>query len=626
MAITCVVAFIAAFNTCADENKPQASTLKPEPASQAVVTKPIYPVTTFKIVFEQDVTPLGLDATKLKTQPLRLSKVGDVYTGVQAGVEAIETNLKKLESQTPLQYDVTALRAIIDDLLAYLSEEQSLVGIIVAPAPTDIGLDLSDRREDRTDLTFVVRLAKVGRVKTLASGDRIKLEEREDHPAHESIRDHSPLQPGKQADESSFVIRTELDDYLYRLNRHPGRRVDAAVSPGLNPGEVSLDYLVTENKPWFIYFQVSNTGTDSTDEIRERFGFVHNQLTGKDDILSIDYVTTGFDESHAVNLNYTRPLTERLQARFGGLYSTFNADQVGSPLNFTGEDVAARGALAYNFYQDGPLFFDAVAGLEYYFTSANNQATATEGEAHFLLGNIGIELERSTDLSQFFGSLMFRGNFNQVDTADLSPLGRTSPDSQFLMMQYALTGSFFLEPIVNQAAWEDLSDPSSSTLAHELAFALRGQWAVKNDRFVPTFQTVAGGLYSVRGYEQADIAGDSSLIASLEYRFHVPRIFGVEAPRQTQLFDRPFRVAPDAIYGRPDWDLILKAFFDYAHVDVTNQLAFEADDALMSTGLGVEVSLKNNINLRADWGVALQDGGTTNAGDNRFHLVLTLLY
>lgn len=604
------------------------------PPTKPAVTQPVYPVTTFKIGFDQDVDPLGLTPAKLRAQPIELALVDGVYTRPQPGAMPIKTTLAELQTDKPRRYDVTALRTIIDDLLAYLGEESDLVGIIVAPSPDDIGLDLEDRRTERTDLTLIVRLAQVGRVRTLASGDRIDTEAREDHPLHARIRERSPLKAG-EADEDgdgavdgdgSFIVRSELDDYLYRLNRHPGRRVDAAVSPGLTPGDVSLDYLVSENKPWYAYFQLSNTGTDSTDKIRERFGFVHNQLTNRDDILSIDYLTTGFDESHAVRLGYTRPLTERLEARFTGLYSEFTADQVGSPLSFTGEDAAAGASLAYNFYQDGPLFLDAVGGLEYYFTSANNPAAATEGEAHFLMGSLGVEMERRTDLSQLYGSLMLRGSLNQEDSSDLAALGRTAPDSQFMMLDYALTGSLYLEPVLNRAAWEDISDPSSSTLAHELAFALRGQWAVADDRFVPTFQAVAGGLNTVRGYEQATVAGDSSVVGSLEYRFHVPRVFGIEAPQQTRLFDRPFRFAPDAVYGRPDWDLVLKGFFDVGYVDTTDELAFETDETLMSTGLGVDLSLKNNVSLRADWGVALQDAGSSETGDNRFHFVLTLLY
>ena len=604
----------------------QTSAQDAEPLGNPSITEPVYPVSLFKIQLDREVDPDELDLEALKSQPITLAKIEGVYTRPQAGLDNIESSLEQLSSDTAKKYDVTALRTIIDDLLVYLNEEEELVGVVVAPSPLDIGVDLSDRRGDRTELTLLIRVASVGKIRTLASGDRILLDDRENNPLHQTILDRSPLKPGEQPRTGSLLERDKLDDYLFRLNRHPGRRVDAAISPGLNAGEVSLDYLVAENKPWYAYFQISNTGTDSTNEIRERFGYTHNQLTDNDDIFNIDYITAGFEESHIVQMSYRRPMDEYWHYRLEGLYSEFTADQVGSPLPFNGEDAAFGAYLAYNFYQNDALFLDAVGGLQYYYTSADNDAADIEGEANLLLGHIGIELERVTDLAQTRGLVKLMGNLNEGDASDFATLGRTNPDTRFLILQYALTHSFYLEPLLNAEAWRDISDPSTSTLAHEIALGLRGQWAVGGDRLLPTFQAVAGGLYTVRGYEQAEVAADSSVILSAEYRFHLPRIFGIEAPRRTQLFDRPFRVAPEAVYGRPDWDLVLKAFIDYGYMDVTDELAFETDENLAGTGLGIELALKNNINFRAEWGWALQDAGSTNAGDSRFHFVLTLIY
>ena len=92
------------------------------------------------------------------------------------------------------------------------------------------------------------------------------------------------------------------------------------------------------------------------------------------------------------------------------------------------------------------------------------------------------------------------------------------------------------------------------------------------------------------------------------------------------MFDRPFRVAPESVYGRPDWDLILKAFIDYGYVDVSDELAFETDETLAGSGFGIELALKNNVNFRAEWAWAMQDVGATTAGDSFFHFVLTLVY
>lgn len=597
-----------------------------EVTPQPVVTQPVYPVDQFSINFDRDVSSAGVTDQKLLNQPLRLSKVGEIYTEPQDGVPVIVTTLADLKSEKAQKYDATALRAIVQDLLAYLNDEAELYAMFVLPDPRDIGLDLSDRREGRTALRILIRVGSVGRVRTLASGDRIAEADRENNPKHQRILDYSPLKSGETPRTGTLVDRGELDDYLYRLNRHPGRRVDSVISAGTQVGEVQLDYMVSENKPWYVYFQLSNTGTESTNELRERFGFVHNQLTNNDDTLALDYVTAGFDQSHVVNISYTRPLGERFEVRVHGLWSNFTADQVGSTLDFIGEDAAAGLTLAHNVMQRGPWFVDLVGGLEYYFTSAENETAGLDGAQNLLLGTAGFEFERVGDLAQVRGELLMRGSLNQAAADEFAALGRTAPSRRFAFVQYGVTTSLYLEPLLNRAAWEDIADPSSSTLAHELALSARGQWALSNDRLVPTFQAVAGGLYSVRGYDQAEVAGDSSMILSAEYRFHVPRVFGIKPPKQTRLFDRPFRVAPESVYGRPDWDFVLKAFFDYGFVENNEKLAFESDETLMSTGVGFEVSLKNNVSFRGEWGFALQDGRTTEAGDSRFHFVLTLLY
>jgi hemolysin activation/secretion protein len=90
--------------------------------------------------------------------------------------------------------------------------------------------------------------------------------------------------------------------------------------PGETPGATRLTYHVAEQKPWLAYAQVGNYGTESTTEWRERFGFEHDQLTGHDDILRLDYVTGNFDDVHAGFGSYEAPVwkLDRLRARAYG--------------------------------------------------------------------------------------------------------------------------------------------------------------------------------------------------------------------------------------------------------------------------------------------------------------------
>ena len=595
----------------------------PEPK----VTGDVYPLSKFVVGFNKPID--GLAPSKLLAASAKFSVVGDVYTAVQPGAKVVEVKLGQFDDGRVRKFDATGLRAVVDSLLSYMNTQAGLIGVVVTPDQRDIDLaSLKDKREEgQTALRLVVYTARIGNVRTLANGDRVNAEDRENNPLHQAIRDGSPLAPGAEDGGGDVISKTQLDEYLFRLNRHPGRRVDASISAGQTTGDVTLDYLVSEAKPWYAYFQLSNTGTSSTDVLRERFGFVHNQLTNSDDIFSISYVTSNFDEANAVTASYERPFNERLSARIYGSYSDYTASDVGiSNQNFSGEDASVGADLIYNIAQIEDLFIDVVGGVRFLSTKTENTGPPlTRGEEEFYLGHVGVEMERESDIAQFRAYVDLLWTFNQGSRTDMTAMGRFNPDTMFAILTAGVSYSFFLEPVLDYAAWANINDPDTSTLAHEMVLGVRAQSSLDN-RLIPTFSSTAGGAYSARGYDESIVSGDNSVIASAEYRFHVPRAFGIRNPEQTLLFGEPFRVAPSTVYGQADWDFILKGFFDVAYVNSNRALAFETDETLIGTGVGFEISYKNNIRFSGEWGFALQDAGVNEKGDNRLHFFLTLLY
>lgn len=590
------------------------------------ITGEVYPVSSVVVSFPKPIE--GLSPESLLEATAKFSVVNEVYTAPQKGTPTVEITLKQLDDGRIRRLDVTGVRTVVDTLLAYTNNQAGLIGVVVTPNANDIDLTtLEDKRgEGKTQLGMVVYTARVGRVRTLASGDRVDQADREDNPVHDTIREGSPLKVDADQGNGNVLWKTELDDYLFRLNRHPGRRVDAAISAGQTSGNVTLDYLVSESKPWYAFFQLSNTGTDSTDDLRQRLGFVHNQLTGVDDIFSIDFITAGFDESNAVSLSYERPFTDRWSGRAYASYSEYTATDVGIVTqNFNGDNLILGGDLIHNIAQFDELFVDLVGGLRFLSTRTENATLASEGEEAFLLGHIGLEAERQSDLSQSSAYVDVLWSFTSGDQAELVNMGRVNPDESFVILTAGVTHSFYLEPILNYKAWADINDPDTSTLAHELLVGLRGQSAL-GSRLIPTFQGVAGGVYSVRGYDESAVAGDNSVIATLEYRFHIPRALGLQNPDDTPLLGQPFRFTPETVYGQADWDFVLKAFIDAGYVASNDSAAFEVDETLVGTGLGFEVSYKNNVRFRGDWGIALEDAGPNSAGSHQFHFFLTLLY
>lgn len=534
-------------------------------------------------------------------------------------------------------YD-SALAALSPAVVAQL-QNLGLIGVYVEPDPDQIAVidnQIVDFRPDeRGVLRFLVTTAIVTELGTIGMGERLPEDERINNPVHRRTIERSPVKPyvpSSREPRADLLDRDAIDDFIFRLNRHPGRRVDAALAAsGNEPGGVSLDYLVTENRPWLFFAQVSNTGTDATSDFRERFGFIHNQLTENDDILTIDYLTANFDDVNALFASYDSPIgkSEHWRYKVFGSWYEYTASDVGLPdAKFTGRGWTAGGELSVNFFQHRELFFDLFGGARYEEVRVRDSFANLSGEEGFVLPYVGLRVERSLEESVTYGSLRFEWNLPGVagtDEPEIDLLGRPNADTYWTTFQADILHAFYLEPLFKKSTDE------GSSLAHEIALLGRVQIALDDARLAPNYQEVAGGLYSVRGYPQAIVAGDNLYAGTIEYRYHIPKGMSPN-PRPGELFGSPFRWVPQHTYGPVDWDLIVRIFLDAAYVENNDRLSFERNNTLLGTGVGLELQLTRRFNARVDWGVALrdiQDGAGNDiveAGDNEWYFVITAIF
>lgn len=558
------------------------------------------------------------------------------------GFEKVVVNLGAASARGVESYSGSALDAVLRAIIARFNA-LNLVAVVAAVSEDDVvqrddpndpehGRDL--RRPGDTELRIVVLVGEVAAVRTLAFGERIPYDERIDHPLHARIRKQSPVRPASPGDpDPQDLPRKDLiDDYVFRLNRHPGRHVDVALGVGEDVGTVALDYMVAENRPWMVYGQVSNTGTRQTNEWRERFGFINNQLTGNDDILTVDYITAGFQDSHAVIGSYEAPLVgDRLRWKVFGSWDEFTASDVGlGGLNFSGNGWYAGGELVANIAQHRELFVDAVAGARFLHQFVD-QPLGEDGKDDFFLPYVGLRADRVTEFSSTRGEVTFEFSVPGIaGTGDnLDALGRIDADNDWIVMRWNLGTSFFIEPLIDPVVWRRNIGTELSTLAHEVALEFKGQYSF-DYRLIPTAEAVVGGLYTVRGYPESVTAGDGALIGTLEYRFHLPRVLGIERdPSRTPLFGEPFRFRPQTAFGQTDWDLIFRGFVDVGRTLIVDSASVpESEETLIGTGVGVEFLFRRNVSLRLDWGVALEDlsSADVSSGSNRLHFVATILF
>ncbi|HSI36951.1 MAG TPA: hypothetical protein VK986_25415, partial [Tepidisphaeraceae bacterium] len=333
-------------------------------------------------------------------------------------------------SRTGGLYHPSAIWAVNEQVRRFLNA-RGVLGVHAAPADDQAVAMAAGHDVPRARLTI-----SIGRVRevrtTAAAAHRPQDAARTNAPEHAWVAASSPVsaQPGRD-----LVRRELLDEYVFTLNRHPARHVDVAVSSAGYPGEVILDYVITETDPLTLTAETSNTGTRDTNDWRQRFALLHNQLTGRDDVLSIDYATAGFDDYHDVRAAYEFPIsqTRTVRARVYGAFTEFAASDVALDLGpaFDGTRYAAGAEVIATVFQRRELFVDAVAGLRYEHAGADTAGTS--GSADFIVPYAGLRLAREADIESTRAEIFVEGRFPGASRSDLDALGRPGADGSALV-------------------------------------------------------------------------------------------------------------------------------------------------------------------------------------------------
>ena len=576
-------------------------------------------------------------------------------------------------SQPLARFHASALASISRSLLR-ATRDLGLLGIYVLPDPLDIDphseedlRKVADSDGSSRPLRFLISTGRIQEVRTIAVGRRIQGSWVVNHKYHNEIRDRSPLQPEIHAASGTtdLIQKDLLEDYLYRLNRHPGRHVEAALAASEDGTGVALDYRVHEAKPVTAYLQVADTGTKRTNLWQSRLGIIHRQLTNRDDILNLEYLNAGFNNLNGINGSYEAPWFRKQRPRWmktndfePGRFAWLKRDKIpwwgsdhlrwrasggfsrveiglGELAEFEVTEAITKdwnlgGELIYETWQRGNLFVDTFVGARLRRVSLKNTSFTNRGSLDLSTGTFGVKTERINEYSSLRGRLSLE--VGSADGSNIINLGRIDADDNWVALHWNIGVSHYLEPLLNREAWADPSTADSSTLAHEVALSFRGQYAF-NYRLIPQISQVIGGLYSVRGFEQGASVGDSVYIGSAEYRFHLPRALAIRRQPVRIPLIGDFRASPQQVYGRPDWDLVLRGFIDLGYSDRNGGTEVsEFDQFLMSAGVGLEATFKGNLRLRADWARGIVESHSNSSGQVRiddagkFHFLLSIMY
>ena len=596
----------------------------------------VYPVQSIEIMYfdhHKDYIPYP----ELLEAKVCLTKEDNVFT-YDENEKCTPTSLNEFEDlDQPEYFDKKALKAISKSLVQYFNKK-GIHGVQVKvyyKQISDSGKDL--RSNDDLSLKFVVKTAKIGKISTKAHT--------KDKEIHENLKHHArfinkaPIKPTdtKNGEKGSLFYKDRLDDYLFYLNRHPSRRVDINIRP-LMEDEIGLEFLVREAKPWFVWFNVANTGTYhtardyGTKEWIETIGFAHNQLSNNDDIFRAMYSTDSFQTVHAAYLTYEAPLFWPDKSRWGisGGYNRFISTELGVFTSlFKGEQWPVSGKLVFLLYQYKNLFIDLIPSLEFRHIYVKNPVTGLthgreKGRQNFLFPQLALEVQQTLPGYRFFFNFSVNMTPNAKlgeDRDQLDLLGRNDISKKWWFLAGDALYSFYIDPMLYHASKVDIP------LINEIALRFRGQWSF-NYRLIPQIKPILGGFNTIRGYPESILSGDNFYIANVEYLLHIPRMLPPSATTNKKVWGKEFYLKPKYKGGPTDWDLIFRAFLDVGRVTNNNPVAFELDQTLIGTGIGMEFIFSDFLYARWDLGFRGRSVRELNLkhGDARHHGTITFVF
>jgi len=405
--------------------------------------------------------------------------------------------------------------------------------------------------------------------------------------------------------EAGDVLQQEkLERFIQFLERHPGRSAVAVVKKpeeavaGTELGrDVDLEIRVVDPEPTAFYFQLTNLGTASTEEYRFRAGFIHNNLYGRDDILSFDFSAPfdGLDENYAVLGSYDTPLWDpRLRLRAYGAYNEFTtSDILGPDTPFLGEGYLIGEELRYTLYHHDGWLVDTFQGLDLQ-ASKLSFLSETISEVDLVDLSLGVRLQHLKGAWRPY--LQAKVAYNLSDTilcsSDQADFERSRLNTEPGYLNFTLSGS------------------QSLRMNDWLSLSQRFGAGYSADRLIGAKEFAIGGIHTVRGYETSEVLGDRGLFVATEPLVSLNTLFATKL--DTKL---PLRI-----------DLV-PAFFDIGTVEIEEPVAGEEDSTtICSVGTGARINFKNLLSGRIYWGHALREAhtGETKAGDNKLHLDLSL--
>ncbi|HMO04052.1 MAG TPA: ShlB/FhaC/HecB family hemolysin secretion/activation protein [Kiritimatiellia bacterium] len=425
----------------------------------------------------------------------------------------------------------------------------------------------------------------------------------------------------KSLKEGEAFNYAELYTSVYRINAHPDLTADVDLKPreekkgNYTRRVVDMDFAVEDSLPLHGSLEFANDGTDVTDEWGVSLTLQYLNVSGVEDVLSLNVpVSIDLESIRSVSLGYYRPVDWNQGgsiALFGG-YSELESESIVEQIGLEGEGwfVGAQGS--YNLIDNRDYTLAGSLGISHSVVSDN---LVVEDEP---------ELDREVSLTP----LLLLGTYvaNTPDrwggltmgnlglTVHSSSFPGASDDEEFELQRENAKADYLIVRTTVSRIQPVFADPDASEdLSWTLFTKLDGQ--VASEPLIPSEQKGLGGYSTVRGYIEREFLGDDGVNGTVELRtpLHSSSVFPKWFKKYNEK-DPAFETVQGVL------------FLDAGYLSLKDSLAGEEEDyTIASVGLGFRIALGSHAQFRADWGFPLEETEDSDTS-GRGHLSLQLLF
>ena len=468
---------------------------------------------------------------------------------------------------------------------------------------------LPEQELERGEIRLQITEAHVGRV--IVEGNKFFDEA--------NIRASAPaLAPGKAPNINEIARNLRI------ANENPSKQATVLLRSGQEEATVDAVLRVVDEKPSKRSVTIDNTGNSQTGKYRVGFGYQNANLTGRDDVVTLQYVTAPYSDhvngsgepdhlqplpSNKVTIlgaGYKVPLYDSgdsLDFTFG--YSNVNSGIVANIFSITGAGTILTGRYTKNLDRIGD-YEHRVTFQQDWRTYDNKGVLPATGPAVQLVADITVhpltvtylglyrQQESETGFSVGFSKNLAGGNDGDRQTfCQTNPVARNNGIGDCARADYEI---FRWSVNHNRALAGDW----------QARVAMNGQYT--RDMLVTGEQFGIGGMDSVRGFLEREISNDSGYRGTVE----------VYTP------DFGNKLAGVGIAGARTRALF---FVDWGHVARNHPGPGEIPkQGIWSMGPGLRFSRGTNMAFRADYAIVEDQGGVQKTGNSRVSFSFSYIF